>query len=147
MDSLNMISCILAHDYAAANRMKIPIHGSRVKVLENESIMISWGIPVNSAWGHKPFSDCRFQHIQCITYVKNMSGIQKEHKFTPDKIYSLDEIANKNAHTLDKVVACKGIKQVGTIISDEKCPNKTSVICINALGLYPTNIYIPPCSF
>jgi hypothetical protein len=65
----------------------------------------------------------------------------------PEKIYNLDETANATVHTPDKIVVCKGIKQVGNVTSGERSPNVTSVACINAFGKNPTNVYIPQCSF
>jgi hypothetical protein len=80
-----------------------------------------------------------FNRCNVSLSFKNLSGILEKHRFTPDKIYNLDETANTTVHTPDKIVACKGIKQVG-----ERGPNVTFIACINALGNSIPSMFIIP---
>lgn len=60
--------------------------------------------------------------------------VLNKHKFTPDRIYNMDESGLSTVHNPPKVVAPTGVKQVGGITSSERGVNVTIISCINAIG-------------
>jgi hypothetical protein len=116
----------LAHDYAVANRMKIPDSWQK-----NEAAGKQWCYNFmrrnNKLSLRKPEATSlsqatSFNRYNVPLFLKKLSGILEKHKFTPDKIYNLDETANTTAHTPGTAVACKGIKQVGSVTSGKRGP-------------------------
>ena len=65
--------------------------------------------------------------------------MQKCYNFSADCIYNIDETDLTTVHKLVKVIAGKGVKQVGQVTSAERGTLVTMVGCINALGNF-----IPP---
>lgn len=63
-----------------------------------------------------------------------------KYNFTSEKIYNVDESGLSTVHTPMKVLASKGVKQVGNITSAERGNNVTIIACVNALGNS-----VPPC--
>lgn len=53
--------------------------------------------------------------------------------FPPEKIYNVDESGITTVHNQVKVVAGKGVKQVGSVTSGERGLNTTIICAINAI--------------
>ena len=65
--------------------------------------------------------------------------MQKRYNFSADCIYNIDETGLTTVHKPVKVIAGKGVKQVGQVTSAERGTLVTMVGCINAL-----RNFIPP---
>lgn len=66
------------------------------------------------------------------------------YKFSADKIYNLDETGLTTVHAPVRVIATKGVKQVGSITSAERGANVTLICCINALGNCVPPLFVFP---
>ncbi|XP_072377740.1 uncharacterized protein [Diabrotica undecimpunctata] len=64
--------------------------------------------------------------------------------FSPDIIYNLDETGLTTVHTPVRVIATKGVKQVGSITSAERGINVTLICCINAIGNCVPPLFVFP---
>ena len=74
------------------------------------------------------------KHNVSMFFDKLYSVMDKYH-FSPDNIFNVDETANTTVHTTsEKLIACKGMKQVGSVTSGERGANITVIACVNALG-------------
>lgn len=56
------------------------------------------------------------------------------YKFTQERKHNLNETGLSTVHTPVRVIAAKGIKQVGSITSAERGVNVTMICCISAIG-------------
>lgn len=57
-----------------------------------------------------------------------------KYQFRPNNIYNVDETGCTTVQKVAKVVATKGIKQVGGIVSQERGSLVTVCVAVNALG-------------
>ncbi|XP_065662486.1 uncharacterized protein LOC136085074 [Hydra vulgaris] len=71
--------------------------------------------------------------------------MQKRFSFSADCIYNIDETGLTTVHKLLKVIAGKGVKQVGQVTSAERETLVTMVGCINALENFIPPFLIFPC--
>lgn len=67
-------------------------------------------------------------------FFDNLSAVFEKHEITPDRVYNVDETSNTTVHAPDKIIACKGVKQVGSVTSGERGANVTVIGCVNAMG-------------
>jgi hypothetical protein len=85
-----------------------------------------------------------FNKIAVENVFNLLHEIMQTYKFHADGIYNIDETGISTTQVPTKVIAKKGLKQVGKIVSQERGKNVTAVCCANALGpLYTTNVYFP----
>lgn len=67
-------------------------------------------------------------------FFKKLNKVLKTHKFAPSRIYNLDEIGVTTVLKPRKIIAKKGMKQVGGIVSAERGTLVTVELAVNALG-------------
>lgn len=60
--------------------------------------------------------------------------------FSPDRIYNLDEIGT-TVYVPPRIIATKGMKLVGSMMSGERGLNVTMICAINAAGNQVCTIY------
>ena len=65
-------------------------------------------------------------------------------KFTPDKIFNIDETGMSTVQKMSRAIAQKGLKQVGKISSAEKGKTVTVICAINAIGVFISPLFIFP---
>lgn len=73
------------------------------------------------------------RHNASFFFIKYKELMGKYH-FTPENIYNVDESGISTVHTPSKIIAVRGIKQVGSMTSGERGVNTTIIGCINAIG-------------
>lgn len=67
-------------------------------------------------------------------FFDNLSTVMEKYKFEPQNIYNVDETGITTAPMPDKIVAQKGLKQVGGINSHERGTLVTLCVAVNATG-------------
>ena len=67
-----------------------------------------------------------------------------KNKFSPKKIFNVDETGISSVHTPPKVIASKKLKQIGGITSTERGFNTTLIACINAVGNSVPPVFVFP---
>jgi len=72
-------------------------------------------------------------------FFNNLEEVIQKHQFTPDRIYNCDETGVTTVQKPTKKIAEKGVKRVGTVVSQEKGSLVTVCGTINAMGGF-----IPP---
>ena len=77
-------------------------------------------------------------------FFKNLRSIYDTNNLTPDRIYNLDETGISTVQKPKKVLAEKGTKQLGQIVSAERGSLVTIVCCINAAGQSLPPAYVFP---
>ena len=65
-----------------------------------------------------------------------LEKLTDEHKFTPAKIYNVDETGHSTVQTTSKVLSTKGKRQVGVTTSAERGPTTTGLYCHSGTGNY-----------
>ena len=79
------------------------------------------------------------------SFFNLLGNLMETHKFTADRIFNVDE---KGVSTVPnhppKIVALKGRKQVGGLVSGEKGTTTTLVLCGSASGYFVPTLFIFP---
>lgn len=138
----------LAYDYSKILNKKIPPSWEINKLAGKE-----WLIQFRKRWPNlslrkpEPTSLARassFNKTNVQNFFNNYTDVMARYKFTPDKIYNLDETSNFTVHKPSKVLAPKNIKQLGSLTSAERGINITMVACVNAIGNSIPPLFIFP---
>ena len=78
--------------------------------------------------------------------VNSFSALLKEeidkNSITADRIFNMDETGVSTVHDPGKIIALKGLKQVGRIVSGERGRNFTVVCSMNAVGTYVPPVFV-----
>lgn len=61
-----------------------------------------------------------FSKENVATFFENLEKVMRRYKFGPQDMWNMDKTGVTTVHKPDKVVACKGFKQVGRIASAER---------------------------
>lgn len=77
-------------------------------------------------------------------FQTNLADIYSKHKFQPDRIFNLDETGIKTVVQAPNVVARKGTKQVGQVVSGERGNLVTMCVAVNAAGNTVPPVFIFP---
>ncbi|KAG5879429.1 hypothetical protein JTB14_026520 [Gonioctena quinquepunctata] len=75
-----------------------------------------------------------FNRHNVFTFFKKYRTLQEKFKFLPDDIHNIDGSEITTVHNPTKVIAVKGIKQVGSMSFGERRTNTTIICYVNALG-------------
>lgn len=75
-----------------------------------------------------------FNTTNVSAFFDNLSTVLERHKFGPENIFNIDETGVTTVQRPRKVVAQKGVKQVGAIVSQERGTLVTVVVAVNAVG-------------
>lgn len=67
-------------------------------------------------------------------FFDNLEQVYEKYHFGPHQIFNVNETGLTTVQTPSKVLALKGVKQVGQIISGERGQLITVCCCINAIG-------------
>ncbi|KAL0858974.1 hypothetical protein ABMA27_010833 [Loxostege sticticalis] len=67
-------------------------------------------------------------------FFDNLEQVMDKHKFEPKDIYNMDETGITTVQKPDRIVARKGMRQVGAITSAERGTLVTITVAVNALG-------------
>lgn len=77
-------------------------------------------------------------------FQKNLADVYSKYKFKPERVYNLDETGIKTVVQAPKVVAKKGTKQVGQVVSGERGNLVTMCVTVNAAGNTIPPVFIFP---
>jgi len=80
-----------------------------------------------------------FNKIQVGQFFDVLKGELEKMKFGANQVYNIDESGITTVQTPGKIIARRGAKQVGRVVSAEKgCT--TTVVC----GMNTVGVYVPP---
>ncbi|XP_074035220.1 uncharacterized protein [Leptinotarsa decemlineata] len=77
-------------------------------------------------------------------FFDKLRKCQEKYKFSASNIYNVDETGNTTVHIPPRIVAAKGVKQVGSMTSGERGVNITMIAGINAVGNHVPPMLIFP---
>lgn len=77
-------------------------------------------------------------------FFSNLKECYQRYPFRPDQIYNVDETGNSTVHVPPKLLAPKGMKQIGTVTSGERGLNITMISAVNAVGNHVPPMLIFP---
>ena len=80
-----------------------------------------------------------FRESEVKLFFSSLKTLVDKNGYTPSRIYNVDETAIPTVMPAKKVIAGKGMRQVGVVKSTERGQNTTAVCCCNAAGAF-----IPP---
>jgi hypothetical protein len=75
-----------------------------------------------------------FNRVNVSKFFDNLSAVYNRSKYLPCDIYNVDETGVTTVQQPSKIVARKGIKQVGAVTSAERGTLVTVEVAVNALG-------------
>ena len=139
--------CSLVYDYAISNKLKIPFNKEKKKAGPD------W---VQSFFKRHPELSLRrpestglaratgFNNVQVNKFFDLLKQIISDSNIAPDKIFNMDETEMSTVQRSQKIIAQKGVKQVGKISSAERGKTVTTICCINSSGFYVPPIFIFP---
>lgn len=85
-----------------------------------------------------------FNRVQVEVFFTNLTDIMTKHKFSPSRVYNMDETGITTVpNRIPKVISVKGKRAVGKVVSAERGQTVTAVCCMSASGNYvpPTLIF------
>ncbi|CAH2102389.1 unnamed protein product [Euphydryas editha] len=86
-----------------------------------------------------------FNKVAVEKFFNFLGNVYDEHQLTPDRIYNCDEMGiSVVPKTNSKIIAKRGRKQVGIIVSAERGQTVTVEICFSAAGNYMPPMLIFP---
>lgn len=86
-----------------------------------------------------------FNKVAVEKFFNFLGNVYDEHQLTPDRIYNCDETGvSVVPKTKSKIIAKRGRKQVGAIVSAERGQTVTVEICFSAAGNYMPAMLIFP---
>jgi transposase-like protein len=85
-----------------------------------------------------------FNKINVSAFFDNLSTVLERHKFGPENIFNIDETGVTTVQRPTKVVAQKGVKQVGSIVSQERGQLVTVAVAVNAVGNCIPPVFVFP---
>jgi len=80
-----------------------------------------------------------FNRVQVGNFFTLLKQELTQHEFTASQVFNIDESGITTVHAPSKIIAKKGSKQVGKVVSAEK-GTTTTVVC----AMSPSGIYVPP---
>jgi len=138
----------LAYQYAEVNNLQHDFNDDRKEAGKEWFYSFMSRHPELSVRTPENTSAARASAFNPVTVSKFFDLLEGEidkHKFTPDRIYNVDEtgvttVPNKPS----KIISLKGKKQVGTIASAERGQLVTVELCMSAAGHYVPPLFIFP---
>ncbi|XP_054261371.1 uncharacterized protein LOC128985651 [Macrosteles quadrilineatus] len=139
---------VLAFEYASINKIKCPEQWGVEKIAGKE-----WMRAFLKRWTklslRKPEATSlaratSFNAANVKTFFDNYKTVLSRYKFKEHQIFNLDETGNSTVHNPPKIIAPKGVKQIGSMTSGERGANVTMIGCINAAGNHVPPMYIFP---
>lgn len=85
-----------------------------------------------------------FNRTTVKEFFSNLETVMRKYEFTPDCIFNLDETANSTVQKVQRVLAQRGVKQLGQITSAERGMTITMASCVSASGQSLPPAYVFP---
>jgi hypothetical protein len=76
------------------------------------------------------------------TFFSNLAQVYDKHKFQGQDIYNVDETAVTTVQRPTRIVAKKGVKQVGAVTSAERGSLVTMAVAVSAIGNYTSPFFV-----
>lgn len=77
-------------------------------------------------------------------FFENLGAVYSKEMLTPDRIFNIDETGITTVQKPQRVLATKGVKQLGQVVSAERGTTVTMVCCVSAVGQSIPPVYIFP---
>ena len=139
--------CSIAYDYAIANNIKAPFNKQK-KAAGNDWLELflkrNPELSLRQAEATSLSRAVGFNRPQVSRFFDLLKESLNFDKFTPDKIFNIDETGMSTVQKMSRVIAQKGIKQVGKISSAEKGKTVTVICAMNAIGAFIPPLFIFP---
>ncbi|XP_039288765.1 uncharacterized protein LOC111048698 [Nilaparvata lugens] len=127
-----------AYEYAIARGKKVPENW-----MKNKSASYDWQMGFMSR--HTELSlrnpqatslarGTAFNETTVYVFFSNLRTVYKEHKFSPDAVYNIDETGLSTVHRPSKIISAKGQKQVSKVTSAERGTLITVCCAESAVG-------------
>ncbi|XP_049766151.1 uncharacterized protein LOC126095391 [Schistocerca cancellata] len=128
----------LAFDYGVNNNVKFPIGWSDVELASTDwfggFLKRKKTLSIRTPEATSLSRATSFNKHNVGRFFTNLSEVYVGYKFQCQEVYNVDEAAVTTVHTPAKIVATKGIKQVGAITSAERGTLVTVALSVNASG-------------
>lgn len=85
-----------------------------------------------------------FNQDEVNTYFQNLDKLFEKYQFKEDKIFNVDETGINTVQKPERILAPKGVKQIGGATSWERGKNVTVICCFSAAGSYVPPMFIFP---
>ena len=85
-----------------------------------------------------------FNKVQVDRFFQLLRKIISDFSIGPDKIFNMDKTGISTVQKSSKIVAQKGVKQVGKTSSAERGKTVTAICCVNSIDCYVPPIFIFP---
>ena len=85
-----------------------------------------------------------FNRTNVYSFMNNLEQALSRHKYGPEQIWNLDETGCTTVQKPRKILAVKGTKQVGAVVSQERGTLVTLCCAVNALGNHIPPYFIFP---
>ncbi|XP_046393584.1 uncharacterized protein LOC124161317 [Ischnura elegans] len=140
----------LAYQYAKANKVKYPQQWDENQTAGGEWMRNFMKKHEASVALRKPEAtslarSTSFNKFNVQAFFKNVKTVLEKHgPFPAHQIYNVDETGLSTVHVPPKIVAPKGIKQLGSMTSGERGQNVTMIAAINAVGNHIPPMFVFP---
>lgn len=85
-----------------------------------------------------------FSQVEVNRFFENLEAVMLKYKFEAENIYNVDETGVTTVPMTEKIIAPKGQKRVGSMISWERGKNVTVICAMSASGLFIPPLFIFP---
>lgn len=139
---------MLANEYAIKNNKTVPRNWKT-----DEKAGTDWftsfmkrhtGLSVREPEATSVARATSFNKTNVSSFFNNLSTVLERYNFGPENIFNIDETGLTTVQRPTKVVAQKGIKQVGAIVSQERGQLVTVAVAVNAIGNCIPPVFVFP---
>ena len=85
-----------------------------------------------------------FNQEDVNAYFKNLEHVFEKYKFKEGRVFNVDETGINTVQKPERILAPKGVKQIGGATSWERGKNVTAICCFSAAGTYVPPMFIFP---
>lgn len=139
--------CLLAYEYAVKNN-NIPNKWKEQQKPGREWLRLFLkrhpNLSLRKAEAIRLSHSTSFNKNNVGNFFTKLKKYIEKYQFSPSNIYNVDETGNTTVHVPPRIVAAKGVKQVGSVTSRERGINITMIAGISAIGNHVPPLLIFP---
>lgn len=138
---------IMAYEMAVANNIQVPANWTKQKMAGYDwylNFKQRHKLSIRTPEATSMARATAFNRTTVSEFFNNLTSTMDKYKFTPDKIYNMDETGVTTVQKPKQVPARQGQKQVGAITSAERGELTTVVCTISASGNHLPPLMIFP---